>query len=146
MIYRLVADVMIIKKIFYSALFNTEENCDVMVPRSQKFLDHNNRELKRRQRRRQRERQKSNKFMLAKQQLCTSITPFCTFLSRRSTTMTWNFLILGVRFINYVNTTQFFFLFLNLNTVLSNSSSENLANIWQINWKWTRSMESETVF
>ena len=39
------------------------------------------RELKFR-RRRQRERQKRNMFRLEKQQLCTSITLFCTFLCR----------------------------------------------------------------
>ena len=53
-----------------------------------KFLDHNNRELKQRIRRRQRERQKSKWFILAKQQLCTCITLFCIFLSRRCTTAT----------------------------------------------------------
>ena len=37
------------------------------------------RELKQRRRRRQRERQKSNWFRLAKQQLCTCTTFFCTF-------------------------------------------------------------------
>ena len=51
------------------------------------------RELKKRRRRRQRERQKSNRFRLAKQQLCTCITIFCTFLSRRCTTTTWKCLI-----------------------------------------------------
>ena len=45
-----------------------------------------NRELKQRQRRRQRERQKRDRFRLAKQQLCTCITLFCTFLCRRCTT------------------------------------------------------------
>ena len=44
-------------------------------------------------RRRQRERQKSNWFRLAKQQLCTCITLFSTFLCRQCTTTTWNFLI-----------------------------------------------------
>ena len=39
------------------------------------------RELKQRRRRRQRERQKGNKFRLAKQQLCTCLTLFCTFLN-----------------------------------------------------------------
>ena len=39
-----------------------------------KFLDHNNIELKQR---RQRERQKSNRFIMAKQQLCTCITVCC---------------------------------------------------------------------
>ena len=51
------------------------------------------RELKQRQRRRQRERQKSNWFRLAKQQLCTYITPFCSFSCRRCTTTTWKCLI-----------------------------------------------------
>ena len=41
-----------------------------------------NRELKQRRRRRQRERQKSNRFRLAKKQLCTCITLFCSFLCR----------------------------------------------------------------
>ena len=60
-----------------------------------KFLDHKNMEIK--QQRRQRERQKSNRLILAKQQLCTCITLFCTCLSRRCTTATWNFLISRVR-------------------------------------------------
>ena len=37
------------------------------------------------------------------------------------------------------------FFFLNLSTVLSDLTPENLANIWQINWNRTRSMNSETV-
>ena len=39
---------------------------------------------------RQRERQTGERFILAKQ-LCTCITLFCTFPSRRYTTSTWNF-------------------------------------------------------
>ena len=76
-----------------------------------KFRDHNNRELKQRIGRRQRERQKSKWFILAKQTLCTCITPFCTFLSRRYTTATWNFLISCARFMEWVNTTVKIFLF-----------------------------------
>ena len=53
------------------------------------------RELKIRRRRRQRERQKSNRFRLAKQQLCTCITLFCTYLCRRYMTSTWKCLISG---------------------------------------------------
>ena len=45
---------------------------------------------RRQRRRRQRKRQKSNRFREAKQQLCTFITLFCTFLCRRCTTTTWN--------------------------------------------------------
>ena len=63
-----------------------------------------NRELKQRRRRQQRERQKSNRFRLAKQQLCTCITLFCTFLSRRCTTTTWKCLI--SRFVEDGNTRQ----------------------------------------
>ena len=48
----------------------------------------NDRALKQRRRRRQGERQKRKRFGLAKQQLCTFITLFCTFLCRRCTTTT----------------------------------------------------------
>ena len=68
------------------------------------------RELKqrprRRRRRRQRERQKSSWFRLTKQQLCTCITLFCTFLCRRCTPTTWNFIF--SRFVEDVNTRQQF--------------------------------------
>ena len=47
-----------------------------------------NGEVKQRRRRRQRERQKSNRFRLAKQQLGTCITLFCTLLCRHCTTTT----------------------------------------------------------
>ena len=50
-----------------------------------KFVDHNNMELKQLWQWKQRERQKSNRFILANQQLCMCITLFCTFLSRSST-------------------------------------------------------------
>ena len=62
------------------------------------------RELKQRRRRRQRERQKSNSFRLAKQQLCTCITLFCTFLCSHCTTTTWKCLI--SRFVKDVDTRQ----------------------------------------
>ena len=41
------------------------------------------------------------------------------------------------------NTKIFFFLFLNYNTVLSDSTPENFANIWQIKGKWIRSSKFE---
>ena len=56
-------------------------------------LSFDNRELKQRRRRRQRERQKSNRFVLAKQQLSTCITLFSTFLCRHYTTTTWKCLM-----------------------------------------------------
>ena len=54
-----------------------------------------NRELKQARQRRQWERQNSNSFRLAKQQLCTYITLFRTFLCRRCTTTTWKCAISG---------------------------------------------------
>ena len=41
------------------------------------------------QQQRERERRKLSRFIWAKQQLCTCITLFCTFLSRPCTTATW---------------------------------------------------------
>ena len=93
-----------------------------------------NSELKqrRRRRRRQRERQKRNRYTLAKQQLCTCITLFCTFVCRHCTTTTWNLLI--SRFLEDVNARK----------RLSFSSSwtsiqsfgihlqEKIANFWRI--------------
>ena len=58
-------------------------------------------ELKQWRQRRQRGRQKSNRFYYAKQQLCTCITLFCTFLYRPCTTTTWKCLIAS--FIEDVN-------------------------------------------
>ena len=62
-------------------------------------------------RRRQQERQKSDRFRLAKQQLCKSITLFCTFLYRHCTTTMWNYQI--SRFVEdgKKKTTTFFFSF-----------------------------------
>ena len=62
------------------------------------------RELKQRRRRRQQERQKSNGFRSARQQLCTCITLFCTFLCRRCTSTTWKYL--NSRFVKDGNTRQ----------------------------------------
>ena len=61
-------------------------------------------ELKQRRRRQQRERQKSNRFRLAKQQLCTCITLICTFLCRCCKTTTWK--CLNSRFVEDGNTGQ----------------------------------------
>ena len=63
-----------------------------------KFLDHNNREFL--------QKQKSNKFRMAKEQLCSCIKLCCTFLSRGCTTATWTFEISLARFIHYVSTTR----------------------------------------
>ena len=79
-----------------------------------KILDHNNKGLQQGRRGQQREQQKRDRFILAKQQICTCVTRL--FLP------TWNFL---------VNTAQNF-LFLNSDTMLSHSTPENFAKIQQI--------------
>jgi len=88
-----------------------------------KFLDLNNRELK--QRGWQREQLKSNKFISAKQQLCMRITLFVHFSAAmerlRHELPNFTSPLYGV--------TQFKnFLFLNLNTLSSDSTPENLTN------------------
>ena len=80
------------------------------------------------QRQRQWELQKKQQvyIYLAKQQLCTCITLFCTFPSRRCTTATWNFLYvpaLGSRWTQH----NFFF-------------------SKQIKWNWIRLMKFVTVW
>ena len=74
---------------------------------------------------------KSNRFRLAKQQLCKCITLFCTFFSRRCTTTTLKCLI--SRFVEDVNTRQqLTFSFLNFDAILQNSTPKKIANIWRI--------------
>ena len=110
------------------------------------FLDHNSGELKPQRRRRQRERQKSNRFILAKQQLCTCITLFCTFLNRRCKSATWNFLISRACLWGWwTQHKNFLCLFLKSDTVLSNSIPDDFAKILQTKWNWIRSMKFETV-
>ena len=93
----------------------------------------------------EKERQKSNRFLLTKQQICTCIMPFCSFLCRRCTAATWKFLISHARFMESVNTTQkLSFSFSKLNTVLSDSTWENFTNICQMKWNWMGSMKFET--
>ena len=75
-----------------------------------KFLDQKKRELKQRRRGRQRLRkEKSNRFTLTKQQLCTCIALFWTFLSLRCTAASGNFLTACARLMESVNKFSFFF-------------------------------------
>ena len=95
-----------------------------------KFLDHNNRELKQRRRRRQRELEKSNRFTSAKQQLCTCVTLFVRSLAviarlRRETS---RFQAPALRS-RRTQRKNCLFLFLNLDTVLSDLTPENFAHI-----------------
>ena len=77
---------------------------------------------------------KWKRFRLAKQQLCTCITLFCTFLSRRCTTTTWKCLI--SRFVEDGNTgQQLSFSFLEL---WHSPSELNCQKIADICTNWTR--------
>ena len=67
------------------------------------------REFTQRRRRPQRERLKSNRFTQGKQQLCTCITLFCTFICRRCATATWNCLFSRFSRGREQKTTIFFF-------------------------------------
>ena len=93
--------------------------------------------------RQQQEWQKSYSFRLVKQQLLL----FGTFLGRRCTTATWNFLIAHAHFMEYMNETLTFssLIFLYLHTVLSGSFPENFASIWKIKRNWIRAMKFETM-
>ena len=67
---------------------------------------------------------------MAKPQLCTCITLFCTFLIRRFTTTTLKCQI--SRFVEDGNSRQqLLILFLNFDTVLENSTPNEVANIWR---------------
>ena len=83
-------------------LFSVHKNAEKNLANIQQSWSHAPglaiRELK------QRRRRKCSGFILAKQQLCTWITLFCTFLSRRCTTTTWKCLI--SRFVENRNTRQ----------------------------------------
>ena len=105
------------------------------LPSPSSLLKLFNRELKRRQRRRrlqrQLEQQKSNRFIVAKHQLCTCIKLFCTFLCRHCTTTTWKSLI--SRFVKEGNTRQqLYFSFPELWYSSLEFSSKKIANIWLI--------------
>ena len=90
-------------------------------------------ELTQRRRWRQRGRQKIKRFRLTKQQLCTCITLFCTFLCRRCTTTTWKRLI--SRFVGDVNARQRLYTsFPTLRYSLLEFNSIKNCNIWRTDW------------
>ena len=103
-------------------------SCNIILKRPRRGRD--NRELKQRRRRRQRERQQSNWFKLVKQQLCTCITLFCTFLCRRCTTTTWKCLI--SLFVEDVKTKQRLFSSFPELCSLLDLTPEKFVNIWRI--------------
>ena len=110
-------------------------SCNIILKRPRRGRD--NRELKQQRRRRQRERQQSNRFKLAKQQLCTCITLFCTFLCRRCTTTTWKCLI--SLFVEDVKTKQRFFSSFPELCSLLDLPPEKFVNIWRSNWtSWNK--------
>ena len=86
-------------------------------------------------------KKKSNWFILTKQRLCTCITLFCTFLSRRCTTTTWKCLI--SRFVEETWDNEFLFsfpeLWYGLLEFSCRKSCQHLRN-------WTRWTKRETVW
>ena len=81
---------------------------------------------------RQRERYKSNRFrFLAKQQLCTYITLFCTFLCSHCTTTTWKCLITFCRGRGHKATTFFLASCSELRYSLLELTKRN-AKIWRV--------------
>ena len=79
----------------------------------------------------------------AKQQLCTRNV--YTFFNHHCTTATWNFLISRAHFMVREHSIKINVFFLNLDAVLSDSTPENFAKIWQIKWNWIRLARFETV-
>ena len=98
--------------------------------------------LKQRRRRRQRERQKSKGFRSAKQQLCTFIKLFYTFLCRYCTTTTWKCLI--SRSVENANTRQqLYFSFAELwDSLLEFNSRKNCQHLTN----WTRWKKRDKVW
>ena len=100
------------------------------------------RELKQRRRRRQRGRQKSYRVRLTKQQRCTCIMLFCTFLSRRCTATTWKCLI--SRFVEDRNTRQH--LSFSFPELWYRPLEFNSKKVWQELTNWTRWNERDKVW
>ena len=77
---------------------------------------------------------KNTTFRLAKQQLCKSITLFCTFVCRHCTTTTWKCLISRFVLGTWTQGNDFRFLFLNFDTPVEFNSRK----ICQHLTNWTR--------
>ena len=92
-----------------------------------KFLDHHNTELKQRRRRRQGEGQETH-FSVH----FLAVVARLRHETSQSNGPAW-----------WTQYTIFLFFFLNLDTVLSDSTPEKIANIWQVEWNWIRSMKFE---
>ena len=102
------------------------------------------RELKERRRWRQQERQKSNGFRSARQQLCTCITLFCTFLCRRCTSTTWKYL--NSRFVEDGNTRQQLSFYFPELWYSPSPSQFNSKGICQHLTNWTRQNKRDEVW
>ena len=129
-----------------------------------KFLNHTNRELKKRRQQQERQTSKTGLQCVYKQNnnfawrhaflyyiFCMFLYVFflyciIIFLSHHCATAPWNFIISHARLWSWwTQHKMFLFLFLNLDTVLLYSNPTNFATIWQIKWNWMRSMKFETV-
>ena len=77
---------------YWSISQNREEKCDVMLPWKHYFW------MTTKPMTMAVARRMAKNVYINKQQLCTCITLFCTFLCRRCTATTWNFLMSRARF------------------------------------------------
>ena len=113
------------QRLFFALMTSCAVCFDVIYYLSLGSLSILNRGLKQRRRRSHRERQKSNGLRLAKQQLGTCITIFCTFLCRHCTTTTWKR--------EHKTTTLFFFPWTSIQSfrIQLQKNSQHLTN-------WTR--------
>ena len=102
-----------------------------------------NRDLKIRRQSRRRDTSKSNRFRLAKQQLCTCITLFCTIVCHYCTTTTWKCII--SRFMEYVNKQRRNLLPLSeqLDKALRDSIPGEFLYIWKSKWYGIIAMKTE---
>ena len=107
-----------------------------------KLLDHNNGRFRGNNGDGYEHSKKSKRSTLAKQQLCTCITLFCTILSRRCKTATWNFLISLAHFMEYPAQVFLFVTYIRSFRIQRQKISQTF---WQIKSYWRRSMKFESV-
>ena len=107
-----------------------------------KLLDHNNGRFRGNNGDGYEHSKKSKRSTLAKQQLCTCITLFCTKISRRCKTATWNFLISLAHFMEYPAQVFLFVTYIRSFRIQRQKISQTF---WQIKYYWRRSMKFESV-
>ena len=112
----------IVHMLWFNSWVNGEEKCDITLPWQQNVWITTMGNLS------NDDGGGNENVKKGKQQPCTCITLFCTFLSRPCKTATWNFLISRARFMWY-KTQKLSFSLSNLDTILWDSTPGNFAKI-----------------